>query len=266
MVQAAPDTVVSAAHLGRDSFTSAGSHPMKLGKIDIVRSDTMRSVEDPRAYLSRRYLFGRGIEVGALDHPTPLSRGSEVEYADRLTTNDLSLHYPEIERSKLAPVGLIGNCEYLDTLSDGRKDFVIANHFLEHCQNPLGTLLSFARTLKASGRILLTLPHRERTFDAQRSPSTQDHFLMDLADGGISTRYEHFYEWVTLVNRHLGSGAADEAVLLMRQGYSIHYHAWTTNEFLDFVRFASNALPIVFDVVACLENEAEFICVLQLQH
>ena len=89
---------------------------------------------------------------------------------------------------------------------------------------------------------------------------------MDLADCGISTRYEHFYEWVTLVNRHLGSGAADEAVLLMRQGYSIHYHAWTTNEFLDFVRFASNALPIVFDVVACLENEAEFICVLQLQH
>ena len=40
------------------------------------------------------------------------------------------------------PVGCIDDGERLGKIADASQDFVIANHFLEHCQDPILALLN----------------------------------------------------------------------------------------------------------------------------
>lgn len=239
---------------------------MRLGKVDIVRSRTMRAIESPRGYLAARYLSGGGLEIGALNHPTLIPPHCQVLYADRLTTNGLKEQYPEIPANEIAEVNVVGNCERLDELPLplAKLDFIIANHFLEHCQDPIGTIDGFAKVLCPGGKILMAIPHRLRTFDLGRSPSDANHFLSDHRDGGASTKVAHYREWVTKVE-HLSGPEIDVRVdLLMNADYSIHFHVWTPTEFLQFAELCSRVLSRNFHLLACLDNDGEFIVVLEL--
>src|SRR5512132_2322677 len=81
-----------------------------------------------------------GIEIGALDAPTPLPRGTQARYVDFRSTKELANHYPELDSSMFVPVDVIDDGERLATFGRAEVDFIIANQMLEHCQNPLGTL------------------------------------------------------------------------------------------------------------------------------
>jgi SAM-dependent methyltransferase len=236
---------------------------VRFGKVDIVRSSTMRALESPRVYLAARYLEGAGIEIGALNRPTLLPSKCRIMYLDRMGTATLQAQYPEIPAKEIQHVDIVGNCERLDLLSLPELDFIIANHFLEHCQDPIGTLASFVRVLRPQGKIYLAIPNRVRTFDSERSPTPPSHFLNDFRDGGASSRHEHYEEWVSQVN-HVSEAQTPEKVQeLMDADYSIHFHVWTPNEFLQFVDLVSRSLSIELEIVACLENDGEFLVVLR---
>ena len=98
--------------------------------------------------LAREYLHGHGLEVGALDKPLEAPRGAKVSYVDRMSKADLLTHYPNLHTKKVVDVSVIDDGETLRTVADGSQDFVIACHFLEHCQDPIGTLGHFSRVLK----------------------------------------------------------------------------------------------------------------------
>jgi hypothetical protein len=72
-----------------------------------------------RALLSKSFCEGRGIETGALHHPTPLSPGAKVRYLDRMTLSELRAQYPELEKLDLVPVDIVDSGETLATLPDG---------------------------------------------------------------------------------------------------------------------------------------------------
>jgi SAM-dependent methyltransferase len=217
-----------------------------------------------RESIVSQYIRGNGLEVGALHNPVRVPKSVNVCYVDRMTAAELRTHYPELASRTLVPVDIIDNGETLATIPDASQDFVIANHFLEHCQNPIGALKNMFRVVKAGGIVYLALPDKRFTFDANRPVTSFDHLLRDFTEGPSWSRKEHFLEWAALVEKQSGEEAvALRAKELMQQDYSIHYHVWTQEAMFDFLLNLKRTCGFTFDVEAFLQNEGECIFVLR---
>src|SRR5689334_15922461 len=90
-----------------------------------------------RKELSEKYLGGSGIEIGALHSPLWLKPGVAVQYVDRFDGEGLHQHYPERAASGFVNHQIIDDGEKLTQFQDSSLDFIVANHFIEHCENPL---------------------------------------------------------------------------------------------------------------------------------
>jgi SAM-dependent methyltransferase len=100
-----------------------------------------------------------------------------VRYVDRLDLAALRRQYPELAREELVEVDVIDDGETLESQPDASADFIIANHFIEHAEDPLGTLASHLRVLRPGGILYLAVPDRRRTFDADRDPTSLEHIV-----------------------------------------------------------------------------------------
>jgi SAM-dependent methyltransferase len=225
----------------------------------------LRRTVDParrrRREIAGRYLRGSGIEIGALHNPLDVPRSAHVRYVDHLPVDELRRHYPELASAPLVEVDVLDDGERLATIGDGTQDFVIANHFLEHCEDPLGALGNMIRVLRPGGVLYLAVPDKRYTFDAARPVTPTEHVLRDHREGPESSRRAHYEEWARLVDK------VDEpeahATALLERGYSIHFHAWTQAELLDLLRTAADELDLDFDIELMLKNRHEVIFVLR---
>jgi len=212
------------------------------------------------------WLRGEGIEVGALNLPLGVHRDARVRYVDRLTVGQQRSQYPELAEEKLAPVDVIGNAEDLHAFADGSLDFVIANHLLEHLEDPIAGLLEFERVLKNGGIVYLGLPDQRRTFDRERELTSIEHLLRDHEEGGLASRREHYLDWAKHV-AHVQPGELDGYVeSSMSDEYSIHFHCWRPDTFLDFFVAVRQKFELDFEMVAFAppetDDDFEFIVVL----
>lgn len=218
----------------------------------------------PRRLVAAAFLAGKGLEIGALHNPLPLPETARARYVDRLDKPGLYEHYPELRQFDLVPVDVIDDGERLTTIDDESEDFVIANHFLEHCEDPLTTLDNLLRVVKPGGSIFMAVPDKRRTFDRDRTITPLEHLLDDRQRGADRSREHHYREWVTLVEPHFGrygSGAPESVIAariaeLMTQRYSIHFHCWTSREVLEMLACARDTLGMPFDVEFFGEYEA----------
>ena len=190
-----------------------------------------------REAVAENYLAGEGIEIGALHNPLKVPSGARVRYVDQMPVNELRAHYPELAKRNLVHVDIVDDGERLATIGDASQDFVIACHFLEHCEDPLRTLQQHFRVLKDGAVLFLSLPDKRYTFDSLRTVTPFEHLERDYREGPAWSRDRHFLEWAEFVERLTDPAAirarADE---LQRQKYSIHYHVWTMEDMLDFLR------------------------------
>lgn len=226
-----------------------------------------RPLEDyeqtPRLGLARKFLRGTGIEIGALQKPLPLPASCRVRYVDRLALADLLHHYPELKGLPLQAPDIIDNGEELSTIASGSQDFVIANHFLEHCQNPLKTLSNFLRVLRAGGVLFMAVPDKRFTFDFDR-PCTEYDTLRETCRTGVrANRSELFQEWVRCVERLSSQEAALRASLLDKTDYSIHYNVWTVDSLLTQLLRARSDFQIEFSLLAAVCSDNEVILIIQ---
>ena len=113
-----------------------------------------------RSVIAETYLSGIGIEIGALHNPLKLPIRASAKYVDRLSVPDLRQQYPELASEELVEVDILADGERLETIEDSSQDFVVANHFVEHCQNPVGAVLNMLRVLKPAGILYLALPDK----------------------------------------------------------------------------------------------------------
>src|SRR5260370_5843691 len=199
------------------------------------------SHKSPHAKLSRgliaaTYLSGNGIEIGALHNPLQVPPSAKVKYVDRLPIAQLREQYPELNDKELVEVDILDDGERLSTIPDASQDFVIANHFLEHNQDPIGPALNMLRVLKPGGVLYLAIPDKRCCFDSERPVTSIEHLLRDHAEGPEWSRDQHFEEWARLVNKTAEAEVADQTAELMRMNYSIHFHVWTPFEMLEMVQ------------------------------
>jgi predicted SAM-dependent methyltransferase len=215
-----------------------------------------------RAYVAARYIQGEGIEIGALGTPLNVQPGVRVRYVDRMSAADLRREYPEMAQRQLVEPDIIDNGETLEKIPDGSLDFLVANHFLEHCENLLGTLRTHTRKLKPGGRLFYAVPNRDFTFDRDRPVTPFEHLVQDDRDGPELARHQHYLDWARLVEKMPPDKAEAYAAELEQKSYSIHFHAWDARALFDTMAraVAYNDFP---GCVAHFElNMHEIICVL----
>lgn len=217
-----------------------------------------------RVAIADRYLKGDGIEIGALNSPLEVPSAASVKYVDRMATPDLRKQYPELADLDLVNADIIDDGERLDSIRDSTQDFVIANHFIEHCQNPLLALSNMLRVLKEDGLLYMAVPDKRFTFDVDRPVTPLEHILRDFEEGGEWSRRQHFEEWVRHVNKVDDKAEFEKRVdELIGIDYSIHFHAWTQLEMLEFILALNRKLGARFDVELLFKNGEECIFILR---
>jgi SAM-dependent methyltransferase len=215
-----------------------------------------------RKRLASRYLRGEGIEIGALHLPLSLPRAAHARYVDRMGIEGLRTHYPELDVYELVAPDIVDDGESLSSLADGSVDFVIANHLIEHCQDPIGTLQAYARVLREDGVLYLAAPDRRRTiFDRRREETSLEHLLRDHREGPAWSRAIHYEEWTRLAIGVPSDEVAEHAAGLEAQDYSIHFHTFTLTSFLGLMLHCREAYELPFEVLATETNDHEFIVI-----
>ncbi len=204
-----------------------------------------------------------GIEIGALDRPLWLTRSVRRLHVDRLSRADLTKVYPEKAGSALVEPDIIDDGEKLEKLEDKSQDFIIANHFIEHCRNPIGAIGNMMRVLRPGGILFLTAPDKRFIFDADRQVTPFDHILKDYEEGPEKSDMQHYAEWVALVEKKTGAEAEKRAAELFQAGESIHFHVWTQGTLFDFIQNTNISLESIFEIVHFSTNGYEAVVVLK---
>jgi GT2 family glycosyltransferase/SAM-dependent methyltransferase len=225
---------------------------------------TRMNLFEVRAYVACLFLQGSGIEIGALASPLPVPPGVRVTYIDRMRVADLRQQYPELDGLPMVEADIIDDGEVLASIPDGSQDFAIANHYVEHCEDPIGAIGTLLRVLKPGGVIYMAIPDKRYTFDLERPVTPLDHLLRDHADGPRWSKHAHFAEWAELVNHKSSTAAiAAETERLLDMAYSIHYHVWTQAELFELMATMQRQLDLRFDVELFVKNEIEALFVLR---
>jgi predicted SAM-dependent methyltransferase len=223
----------------------------------------MTDIYQTRKEIANQYIQGRGIEIGALHSPLEIPLGSQVQYVDRLSVNDLRQQYPELSEVNLVEVDIIDNGETLFTIPDNSQDFVIANQMIEHCQNPIDTMKNFLRVLKPGGIVYLSVPDQRYTFDIERPLTSIHHLIRDNQDGPEWSKIAHYEEYVKLVDKMTGINFINRVNELVNTNYSIHFHVWTLETFSEFLGYCQNNLGFGFNIELSQINHFEFITILR---
>ncbi len=219
-----------------------------------------------RCYLSWRYIRGKGLEIGALHSPLPLFHGARSTYVDYMSLAEIRKHYPELEGFQIAEPDIVDNAEHLTKVSASSQAYLVANHFIEHCENPIGTISNLLSKLKIGGKLFLAVPMRDATFDRSRDLTTAEHILADYRNGPEHSRWSHYCDWA----QHVAHAPSDQiekvAKELLDQKYSIHYHVWNFRTFRELLELMISELEFPMRIVSATEwryNPFESVYVLE---
>jgi predicted SAM-dependent methyltransferase len=203
-----------------------------------------------RQYLADIYIKGGGIEIGALHHPLPIkNKKAVVKYVDRMDEKDLRRQYPELKDEFMVTVDYIADGELLESIEDESQDFVIANHFIEHCQNTILTLKNMLRVLKPGGIVFFAVPDKRYTFDKPRPVTPLSHIIQDYEKGPAHGKEQHFYEWAKVFgpDKNEETIAADVKTLIAMD-YSIHFHVWEKKDMDELLVYLMKVLQFDFEI------------------
>jgi SAM-dependent methyltransferase len=143
-----------------------------------------------RGPLSHIFIKGSGIEIGSLNSPLDVPAGVKVTYVDRASADVLRSRYPQ-HADEILPIGIVSEVETLTGIADESQDFVIANHVLEHSEDPIAAFKSIFRVLKPGGIFFLALPDKRFTFDRDRGLTPFEHLVRDHSEGPEVSRLDH---------------------------------------------------------------------------
>lgn len=214
-----------------------------------------------REDVALRYLRGHGVEIGALDFPLRLARGAQVRYVDHLDEAALrDVYRSNLQQGRpLVVPDVVDDGARLASFADESLDFVVANHVLEHVEDPIAAVAHQLRVLRLGGILFLALPDARQTFDAPRKRTSVEHLLRDHREGPAVSRREHYEECARLIEGHRGDSVAERARDMEAAGSRVHFHVWEPTTFAAFLA----ALDLPFSLELLQASHLEFIVILR---
>jgi SAM-dependent methyltransferase len=231
-------------------------------RVGDTRPATETAARGPRDELADAYLAGEGIEIGPLHSPLRVPPSASVRYVDRLPVTLLRRHYPELNELPLVEIDVGDDGERLATIEAASQDFVIANHLLEHTEDPISTIGNWLRVLRPGGVIYMAVPDKRHTFDIDREPTRIEHMVRDYEEGPAGSRRQHFEEWARHVEGVSGKQVSERADILEQIGYSIHTHVFTERTLLELL-MACDRLVGPIEIEAVRRNGIETLVVVR---
>lgn len=276
-----PD-VTASLHIEASGFYFVFPEPLRSGDVVELRDEFDRHIcgaptiyavlpldapgdhRATRASIATAFLHGRGVEIGALTQPTDLSPDCEVLYYDRFPAHVLRTFYDHTGEGPLFEPDVLGNAETLEGLGAETFDFIIANHVVEHLEDPIAFLKSVASHLNIGGRAMLAAPDKRYTFDVSRPITPFRHLMVDHFHGSHHSRQDHFREYAKLTegiaDRDLGTRIAE---LDRADMHPIHFHVWDAEAFIGFVEDAIAMFALPFALLYKKIANTETIVVLE---
>ena len=204
-----------------------------------------------RVTIARHYISGSGIEIGAMDLPLKVPKNSSVKYLDRCSREDSVKIFPYLA-GKLVPVDIIDDGEILATVPNSSQDFIIANHFIEHTQNPISTIENLLRVIYPGGVVFMAIPDKRFTFDHLRKNTSLEHFCKDYEEGPSWSEQHDYYDFVKFTEH--GIGKSDEEIGLViedlkERNFSIHFHVWDHTSMLEMFLMLKSKYNFPFEIV-----------------
>jgi SAM-dependent methyltransferase len=206
---------------------------------------------------------------------TNLPADARVTYVDHLDNDGLLRHYPELLGKAVVHVNKVATASSLADAFDAQSvDFIIANHVIEHVDDPLGVLIGFHRILRMGGVVHLAIPDRRLTFDFDRPRTSLDHLIKDLQDPHGPTKderdFQHYIEWAKCVPPYLSAEQRQynsDVAKLWADRFSIHLHVWEPHDWPPILNYlCGSGFPfrlLDYSNVPSLEDRNEFILILQ---
>ncbi|MFA6451554.1 MAG: methyltransferase domain-containing protein [bacterium] len=207
--------------------------------------------------------FMRGIEIGALDRPMRLHKSAKTLYVDRMSAGDLVKEHPIKKIKGIVRVDIIDDGEKLDSVEDASLDYVIANHYIEHCRNPILAISNMTRVLKKAGILFLTAPDKRYIFDSGRRVTPFEHIVRDYEEGPECSDREHYEEWGRLVLKTAEGEVESKASDMIHARESIHFHVWTAKDYLEFILGAKALCGLSIELEHFSINGYEAVAVLR---
>jgi predicted SAM-dependent methyltransferase len=216
-----------------------------------------------REDLARRYLTGSGIEIGALTFPLRVPPRVKVRYVDYLPRQDLVrinqgwLGFHGIDPGAIPKVDVVDDAGRLAKFPDESVDFVVANHVLEHTEDPIDALAHMLRVIRVGGILFVAVPDARHTYDAPRSRTTIEHVLRDHRDGPHTSRQGHYEEWARILEGKPEGLVAERTAEFAREDARLHFHVWELEGFLTLL--AAIELPCELELAQVNGFEFEVI-------
>jgi len=240
---------------------------LEKGNLEANLREKDSIINSKRNFLAERYLKGSGIEIGAAQLPVKLPDIAKVLYVDVFDENKLREIYPLYKKLDIVNIDVVDDGEKLSKFNNGSLDFIIANHFIEHCLDPIGTIINMYNKLRNEGVLYMAIPDKRYTFDKPRPLTSYDHLIKEHRDkSGQKFRLEHTIEYAKVKlgkQKNIDSKVKSKVKDIMESGYRIHYHVWTTKEMIEMLIRLNNDFGIDFEVEAMLKNHHEVIFIIR---
>jgi SAM-dependent methyltransferase len=230
---------------------------------DMVLRRGVSDRKTTREDVALRFLHGEGVEIGALYFPLRLPCGARVRYVDYLDGAALRATYDDTLREgrSLVVPDVVDDGARLASFANASLDFVVANHMLEHVEDPIAALQHQLRVLRTGGVLYLTLPDARATFDAPRKRTTVEHLLRDHREGPQVSRRKHYEECARLIEGHNGEILLKRVEEMEAECLRPHFHVWEPVTFAGFL--AALDLPCSLELLQA--SAGEFLVVLRKQ-
>jgi hypothetical protein len=220
-----------------------------------------------RAYLSLRYIRGKGIQIAPRSSPVPVYFGTQVQYLDRWSTTHLRQHFPEYVSQPLVDPHIVDDTEFLSTIGSESLQFLISFNIVEFSEDPIRLIETYLSKIAPGGVLYLAISDKDKTLNCRRPSTSIDHLLMDYEHGQGRERQVHYEEWLRLVggitDMHEITHAVDR---LDESHYEIPYHVWKRDDIADLLDYLRVHLMFPFEVITSLTwigRESEVLYILK---
>lgn len=185
------------------------------------------------------FLTGTGLEIGALHEPAAVPLRCTVEYFDVMDERKAAEAFPELAPEQFVFVDHIGDLDTggLAQFTDGRFDFTIINHVLEHLANPVKTIQEVFRITRTGGVVVLSIPDKEYTFDQHRPLTSLEHLWADYEADTRMSSDDHYLEWLHSAAPEIFAQGADAVKVHVQRARDRreHAHVWNSDSFRAFL-------------------------------